>query len=39
MNTGITCKDCYGNNATQVTQSGAYCAECYTYKIKEVTND
>ena len=39
MNTGITCKNCYGDNATQVTQNGAYCAECYTYKIKEDTND
>jgi len=37
MNTGITCKNCYEDNATQVTQSRAYCAECYTYMIKEVT--
>jgi hypothetical protein len=37
--TGITCVNCYGANATQVLRSGAFCAECYTYIIKGVTND
>jgi hypothetical protein len=31
--TGITCVNCYGTNATQVVRTGAYCAECYTYKV------
>ena len=39
MITGITCKNCYETNATQVTRDGAYCAKCYTYMIKGVTND
>ncbi len=37
--TGITCVNCYGTNATQVLRIGAFCAECYTYMIKEAKND
>ena len=36
--TGITCKNCYGTNATQVLRIGAFCAECYTYMIKVKQN-